>query len=290
MKRIIVDKTIYNNDIETLSYLAYIQEQIFTIINLGAKMADEVDIEFKNCKYIDPTVLPLIGSIGDLLGDNGFHGKLRFQDSDESVLKYIKDSGLFTHYTNTGRADPNAIPFSICSTLDASSDIIDMFIEKAPVNLSQSAQDALSSIILEIFGNAFTHSHSKYPVYACGYYKNDSSSFTFSVYDLGVGIPYNVRNHLGNDANDLSDAACIQMAMEDGFTTSDVRYSRGIGLGVLIDFAKLNKGKLTLSSGNGHFWIDKESNEHFDSLSSPIRGTLFTVEVNAEDDCEYYIE
>jgi len=148
MKRIIVDKTIYNNDIETLSYLAYIQEQIFTIINLGAKMADEVDIEFKNCKYIDPTVLPLIGSIGDLLGDNGFHGKLRFQDSDESVLKYIKDSGLFTHYTNTGRADPNAIPFSICSTLDASSDIIDMFIEKAPVNLSQSAQDALSSIIL----------------------------------------------------------------------------------------------------------------------------------------------
>ena len=58
-------------------------------------------------------------------------------------------------------------------------------------DLSADQKAILHSRIFEIPNNALTHSNSKDGIICHGYYKN-KNTFTFSIYDLGIGIPQSV--------------------------------------------------------------------------------------------------
>lgn len=285
MKQILFQRPSYNNDIDTLSYLAFIQDKIRMLI-INQHLQEDITLNITKCNYIDPSVLPIIGSFGKMLQQHNIHGQLKFSGSHTDVIDYIQKSGLYTHYTGKGLIDEDAIPFTAITNIEEAQNQIGYVMQKAPVYLASAVEDIIFSKLLEIFLNSFEHSSSQYPIFSCGYWRQHHSTLTFSIYDLGVGIPHNVRKFLDKD---IEDTACIQMAIKDGFSTAKVNYSRGLGLGVLIDFVKLNKGTMTLCSGKGHYSVDSKANVHYNGLSSSLLGTLFTIDIKADNEHIYTI-
>lgn len=278
----------YDNDVGSLSYLAQIQGIIKLCIQRKNKTTQEdITLNITNCNYISPSILPIIGSFGKLLMHYGIHGSLSFHGSNNAVIEYITQSGLYTNYTGKGKASENAIPFTSINNIEEALLQIEQVMQKAPVTLSLDAEDEFSSKLLEIFLNAFGHSKSLHPIYSCGYWRSSRNTLTFSIYDLGVGIPFNVRQFFGATESKINDIECIKQAIKDGFTTANDPYPRGLGLGVLIDFVKLNGGSMTLCSGKGYYYIDNISGERFEELSDPLLGTLFTIDIKADTDHIY---
>lgn len=273
----------YNNDLESLSYLARIQDIIRVYIKIN-KHREDINLNITNCNYISPSVLPIIGSFGKLLAHHDIHGSLSFIGSDIAVAEYITQSGLFKNYTGRGNVSEDAIPFTSVQNIDDALTQIDYVMQKAPVVLTQDTEDVFSSKLLEIFLNAFDHSQSELPVYSCGYWRDSHGTLTFSIYDLGVGIPYNVRKYLNSN---ISDRECIALALEDGFSTAGDSYPRGLGLGVLIDFVKQNGGSMTLCSGKCYYCIDNNGCAKFEELELPLMGTLFTIDIKADNEHVY---
>lgn len=282
-------RTSYENDVSSLSYLSNIQETILTLIKLKERnlQKEDITLEIANCTYINPGVLPIIGSWGKMLQQHEIHGSLNFSKSHVNVIEYIGKSGLYTHYTGKGIASKNAIPFTGIHTIEEAQNQIDFVMQKAPVNLNTEVEDIISSKLLEIFLNSFEHGSSQYPIFSCGYWRPHHNTLTFSIYDLGVGIPYNVRQFLGPESSNYTDISCIKKAIRDGFSTAKATYPRGLGLGVLIDFVKLNKGTMTLCSGKGHYSIDNNANVHYNELNASLLGTLFTIDIKADNDHIY---
>lgn len=284
MKQLTFQRSSYNNDIDTLSYLAIIQDKIKMLI-IDRHLKEDITLRIEKCNYIDPAVLPIIGSFGRMLQQHDIHGQFKFSGSHSDVRDYIQRSGLYTHYTGKGNIDENAIPFIATTNIEEAQNQIDFVMKKAPVYLTLDLQDIISSKLLEIFFNSIEHSSSQYPIFSCGHWRPHHDTLTFSIYDLGVGIPHNVRTFLNNPQ--IKDVDCIKLAVQNGFSTAEVNYSRGLGLGELIDFVKLNKGTMTLCSGKGHYSIDNSANVHYNELNAPLSGTLFTIDIKADNDHIY---
>lgn len=59
------------------------------------------------------------------------------------------------------------------------------------------------------------------------------SKIRLIIVDLGVGIPFNVRNKI----DEISDIECIKWTIEKGNTTKDLtKYTGGLGLNSVLNF------------------------------------------------------
>ena len=105
--------------------------------------------------------------------------------------------------------------------------------------------------------------------------------------DFGVGIPSNVRFFFKDDprAQFFSAANCIKWAFLRGTTTKPNGTSRGMGLDLLKEFVKINKGKLEIFSHEGYALID-ETQEIFMNRQTFFEGTLVNISFRCDE--SYY--
>ena len=101
----------------------------------------------------------------------------------------------------------------------------------------------------EIFNNIRDHSQQKSACSFAQYYPN-KKEVKIAISDFGVGIPSNVEKvRLG-----LTDQGAIELACQEGFTTSSTPRNRGAGLDVLIkNVVGRNKGTIIINSRRGAF-------------------------------------
>lgn len=141
--------------------------------------------------------------------------------------------------------------------------------------LNQEQKDILRSKLFEIPDNALTHSNSEYGIICHGYYSNEKT-FTFSIYDLGIGIPQSVRNYK-NEKMDSIEA--LEWAFEKGNTTKVKDYPRGIGFTILEEFKQELKGKITIITEDVLYTSRENGKSSFEKLNKNIKGTLFTLKI-----------
>lgn len=124
-------------------------------------------------------------------------------------------------------------------------------------------------------------------VFCCGFI-NDSNQFTFSVYDAGVGIPYNVSQYLGSE---ISPQDALKWAFEQGNSTlnGQLDYPRGAGLNLLESFVRVNGGRIELVSCGGYCRIENNQRE-FSNLKSPFVGTMFSMTIVADNNHIYRLK
>ena len=134
----------------------------------------------------------------------------------------------------------------------------------------------MHSKIFEIPNNALTHSNSKEGIICHGYYKN-KNTFTFSIYDLGIGIPQSVRNYIKKDINSID---ALKWALEKGNTTKESDYPRGIGFTLLEEFRKEFKGKISIITEDILYAAREDGNTNFIKLNKIVKGTLFTLRIS----------
>jgi len=121
-----------------------------------------------------------------------------------------------------------------------------------------------------------THSKSEEGIICHGYYKN-KKTFTFSIYDLGIGIPQAVRNYKNEE---LDSEEALKWALKKGNTTQDTDYPRGMGFTIVEEFRKEFKGKITIITEDILYTVKENGKEKISKLGKKIKGTLFTLKIS----------
>ena len=106
----------------------------------------------------------------------------------------------------------------------------------------------------------------------------------FTIVDKGITIKENVCNFL---AESLSGSETIQWAIVRGNSTK--QEVGGLGLGIIFEFIKLNKGKIHIVSADGYYEFSN-GQETTKTLSNPFEGTLVNLTFDLTDKHHYYLE
>jgi len=138
--------------------------------------------------------------------------------------------------------------------------------------------------IFELYENARTHGRCEY-IHTCGQYfpKHESKPLRFTIVDRGKNIKENVNDYLADKGGlPLSGSDAIEWAVKKGNTTKSGTIPGGLGLDVIFQFIKLNKGKIQIISSDG-YWEYK--NDYIDrrKLSGTFDGTIANLEFNLND-------
>lgn len=157
--------------------------------------------------------------------------------------------------------------------------------DEAPVRMSPQLASIFISRAGEMYNNALEHS--KGDVLGAKYFKNQKNTYCFACYDNGVGIPNNVMT-AKQEIKSQMDA--FKWAMIDGNSTANDGIPRGLGLGLLKSFVKANEGVIRIISGNVLYTYTKENDERYYQLDNNFNGTLFEMDIIADNNRKYILK
>lgn len=145
----------------------------------------------------------------------------------------------------------------------------------------------INESIFELFENARTHGNCK-NIYTCGQIIKDdpSTRLDFTIVDMGKTIKNNVNEYLRTD---FSGSDAIEWALQSGHTTKTGNVSGGLGLDIIFEFIKLNKGRIQIVSSDGYL-------EYYNNImdkklfNNPFHGTIANIEFNLNDKASYLLK
>ena len=145
----------------------------------------------------------------------------------------------------------------------------------------------INTSIFELFENARTHGNCK-NIYTCGQITDEGGNarLDFTIVDMGKTIKNNVNEYLGEELNGTD---AISWAMESGHTTKTGDISGGLGLDIIFEFIKLNKGKIQIVSSDG-YWEFSNNEVIEKKFEKPFLGTIANIEVNLNDKSKYKLK
>jgi hypothetical protein len=159
-----------------------------------------------------------------------------FAGMTEPVYRACCNYGFVQHFGGpAGSRTANTI--EVCQFQLANKELVDYLFMQVPGHqffpqISPALRHALCKRFIEIYVNAFTHSHSPIGAYSCGQgYPSGFFPFQLTVVDLGIGIPANVREFLGN--HQMSGGQALKWALQEGHSTRFRPYDKeahGLGL------------------------------------------------------------
>ncbi len=201
-----------------------------------------------------------------ILEKNGFLGNYGFPleiDNYNTTIKYLKhkshESRFFMFYVTNELLSKNVLP-----------------------KMSELLKHKIAEAIYEIFVNAQMHSKTEF-IYTCGQFYPSKQEIYFTIVDTGVGFKKNVNDRFNVN---VSSPQAIKWAIKNGHTTKEYEPG-GIGLALLTEFIKINKGKFQIISDNGFFELNE--NEVVQELSYPFPGTIVNMQFKTNDIHSYLL-
>lgn len=135
--------------------------------------------------------------------------------------------------------------------------------------------------LFEVFLNAIEHSDTQHGIFACGQFFPMRNRLNFTIADLGVGIDGNIRKNLGVS---LTSENAIKWALSGKTTRRD--RPGGLGLQLIQEFIRLNKGRLIIVSGQGYCELSG-GQISTGTFSDAFPGTVVTIVIDTADKSSY---
>ncbi|MCQ4035497.1 hypothetical protein [Kaistella montana] len=137
--------------------------------------------------------------------------------------------------------------------------------------------------IFEIYENARTHGKCDF-IHTCGQFfpRKPNKPLHFTVVDKGLNIKENVSSFRGKE---IDAREAIEWAMVKGNTTK-LQTSGGLGLALIFEFIKLNRGKIQIVSANG-FYEYRNGLVTTEILDNYFEGTIVNITFNFNDTSFY---
>lgn len=238
----------------------------------------DVTFEFSRCKFLRHNAVAFLGGLTRLIQARG--GIVRFALG--TIPKKVKDNLEQNGFISTlgfGGAPwtGNSIPYREDSDQDKvvlAEYLKTKWLGRGWVHVSERLRDAIVGKVWEIYANAFEHGRSPIGIFSCGQHYPRHHELKLTVVDFGVGIPSNVRIYARNP--NVSADKALQWAFKRGTTTKSNGTSRGMGLDLLKEFVKINKGKLEVFSHEGYALINS-AGEKFINRETFFEGTLVNI-------------
>lgn len=231
--------------------------------NMAAPLGAVLDLLEDNLNdIVFDRISPNIQSIlqkNDFLKHFGFDGCIDIYNTTIQYQKMKPDDGRYFHQYVTAQ-----------------------FLNRAELpTMSEGLRKKMTEAMLELFVNAQIHSETKH-IYTCGQFFPKRRTIEFCIADTGIGFK---EKFIRRFEKTISAVDAIFWAVQDRNTTK-VGIPGGIGLALLSEFVKLNKGKLQIISGDGYYQYDSQG-EKTEKLSKPFPGTVVNVAFRTDDNSNY---
>ena len=252
---------------------------------------DTVIFDFSECRWFEANLCSVLGSICNEL-ESGIN-TIKFVNLDNSIENIFRKNEFLKHFGGESIDDVYQTTIKYRRYKPTEQTLFKEYLDKELLskeempNMSELLQKKINESIFEIFENAVTHGNSKY-VFSCGqFYPNKiPPRIDFTIVDLGNTIKANVNSFLKKE---WSASATIQWAVEGSNTTKTGNTPGGLGLKIIRDFLKMNKGKIQIVSGDGYWHLDKNSRIFVKELEDNFEGTIVNLEFNIDDGSSYIL-
>lgn len=284
-KTINIPKDVRSN-FEGYNFLAYLHQQLnlfdFEIVTLN----------FSDTTWFDANLCSALGALIN-------HAERRFNQIElvnlrSELTQIFSKNHFLASFGGVKILDVNNTTIKYRKNKLIEDKLIKEFLDRELLNkpdfptLSKRASGEIIRSIFEIYSNAILHGDCEY-VYSCGQYfpRATPPVIYFTIVDIGKTIKKNVNEFLKKN---LTGIQAIEWAIQGYNTTKpkDRNIPGGLGLKLICDFAKLNKGRIHIVSSDG-FWEFNKGLEKSKSIGSLFPGTLVNLEFNLDDTALYYL-
>lgn len=247
--------------------------------------AHVVTFNFADCSFLRHNGVAVLGGLARLCEHRGKKVVFDWSSVRGPVKMNLDQNGFAWMFGGmNGPWQGNSIPYredkviapqAIIDYLDAA------WLRRDWVRLSPALSNTIRGRVWEIFQNAFDHSQSDIGVVCCGQHYPKRKEVSLCVVDMGRGIPSNVQAHRKVR---LSGRESLRWAFGAGNSTAAALsgFPRGVGLGVLESFVRVNGGNLDIYSGTGHASVTREGTR-FAELPRPFTGTLVDIRLQCDE-------
>lgn len=220
-------------------------------------------------------IMGMSHSVQDILLRNGFmaeHGMWKETDFKRTTITYKKfnpeQGSKFSEYIKDELLSKPEFP-----------------------SLSSLLSKRINGSIYELFENARTHGECSH-IYTCGQYfpQEHPARIDITIVDMGISIKKNVNRYLRINGKPMKTGSqAIDWAVQKGNTTKTGNISGGLGLDLVLEFLRLNNGKMQIVSSNGYWEFRKGVNRMVD-LPEVFNGTIVNIEFNLDDRNSYLLK
>ena len=255
--------------------------RMFEVWKSATAASGRVVFDFAGCDFLRPNAVAFLGGLIRLLELRGTYVVLG--EMNQSLRGNLLRNGFLGAFGSESFGHRGAtVPYREdrgCDPEGFLEYLAEEWLGKGWVGVSPALRDAISAQVSECYLNAFQHADSPVGTFTCGQYFPRLEELQLSIIDFGIGIPARVRGFLSEP--DKPAGECLEWAFLPGHSTAADGRSRGLGLGLLRDFLKVNRGSLDIYSHDGY-----SSSEHgsFAFRASPglFKGTLINIRIRCD--------
>jgi hypothetical protein len=270
------------------------QDEWFSMVNHYLKLegnCDHVLVDFNQVKFLEVDDLVVLACLLEVFCSRGstisFTGGTKKLNSHLENIKFKKywdqsfDRSVYTTSLNrTTLCLWRVNPSMIYDYSHYAKTYFGSFVKKKDLV-------ALASNMDEVFNNIIDHAKTETQGYIITQYYPASNHLSFSVCDLGVGIPNSVNAYLQQmqDAP-IDDWQALLRAIEMGFSVKSTPKNRGLGLNNAMDLIESSRGTILIRSNMGYLFKSAGGMYRVGNMKTFFPGTLIKVRVdlNAFDD------
>ena len=250
---------------------------------------DKLILDFSSCTFFEANMCAALEVVLSLIRNNIV--EIQLVGLHESIKRILQKNHFLEYWRIPSIEDTNetVLPFQRFKSTEQTFFYLylQQFMRRRglPV-MSNLLKKYFIESLLELFSNAAEHSLSASGIFVCGQYFPNKKRLDFSIADAGIGFRGNVRRRFQND--NISSVAALEWSLRDGNTTR-TGVVGGLGLKLLRDFVKFNKGKLQIISRFAYYEYENDS-DSFEKMDYEFPGTCVNLEVNTSDSNSYCLK
>lgn len=275
-----MNKFILNN-IDT-SFGGY-QQLINLYQHFETSQFETINLSFE--KWFSANLSSALGGILDKFIDN--YNEIEFEIIPENIKNIIKKNNFLSHFGHLNVVDTNNTTIKYLKLKKSDGRFFNNYVVMELLSRSElpkmtdELKKKVAESIYEIFINAQIHSESEF-IYTCGQFFPKTNTIEFTITDTGIGFKNKINERFKSS---LSSIQAIKWALMDGNSTKE-NVSGGIGLAILTEFVKMNKGKFQIVSDSGFYQLDSkdEQSKQFDGA---FPGTIVNMQFKTDDKSSY---
>ena len=248
---------------------------------------DTIKISFKNVDWFDANLAAILGAILSSLSNDLNHFEMI--DLNDDVRKILEKNGFLSKYGRAARNDSygTTIKFSKFGSGDLKAFEAyleaELFMRTDLPAMSEKLTKKIFESMLEIFNNAAFHGASDY-IFSCGQCFPKKNNLNFTLVNLGHTVKERVSEF---KKQEISADKALSWAIKPGNTTRVGSIPGGMGLNILREFMKLNKGQVQIYSDSGYWTQNNKAVVTCAETEFCFNGTIVNFQFNISDDSSY---
>lgn len=273
----------------------------YRLFRLGQQMAlappgERIEFDFSQCGFLRQNAVAMIGGMVRLAEHRGHPTSVLLEGASSWLRTNLYQNG-FAHAFGVGSSPwkGNSVPYRQDRELNKEGFLEYLredWLGRNWLNVSEGLRDAICGQVWEVYQNAFDHSESPIGITACGQHYPRNGELKLTLADFGIGIPARVRRYLGDEAMTASEA--LRWAFSRGHTTRtgtfDADLARGIGLDLLREFVRKNRGRIEVYSHDACLFVDERQERYMQPFGTGATGlpkvTFLGTVVNITFSCD----